>query len=74
MTADQRAQIRSVVATTMALSEAIRELGSVPAGHLYAQVMSFVDLPTFDGLIGVLVESGLVARDGHLLVWKGTGQ
>lgn len=56
----------------MALADAIRDLGNVPAGHLYAQVMSTIDLQTFNELIVVLEDCGWVRREAsHLLVWIG---
>jgi hypothetical protein len=54
-----------------ALAEAIRELGTVPSGHLYARVMQHVDLAIYEKLIATLVHAGLVTRAGDLLKWKG---
>lgn len=55
-----------------AIADAIRELGEVPAGHLYAQVMAQMSLGTFEQIVGLLVDAGLVRRaPSHLLVWVG---
>lgn len=55
-----------------ALAEAIRYLGSIPAGHLYAHTCGAWSLDTFQALLGVLKRSGLVSEDGfHVLTWTG---
>jgi len=59
---------------SVAVCEAIRELKSVPAGHLYALMMeSFPDLTAdqFDRFIETLVNTGLVSRKNHVLTWTG---
>lgn len=71
MNADTKRQVQCLVATNLALSESIRELGEIPAGHLYARCLDYLDLDTFERLIGIIVDSGVVERRGHLLVWKG---
>jgi hypothetical protein len=37
-----------------AVAEAIRELGEVPSGHLYANLMSKLTLAQFEQVLGVL--------------------
>lgn len=65
-------QVHAAVRASVAIGQAIRELGSVPAGHLYAQLCGKLTLSQFDGLIGMLVRGGLVRRDAsHLLTWIG---
>lgn len=69
---DNKAQIKASLNALMALADAIKELGSVPAGELYSVVMGHLDQPTFDSMIGILCRSGVVSRSpGHLLTWKG---
>jgi hypothetical protein len=56
----------------MAVAEAIRELGEVPSGHLYARVMPYVSASAYDRILGILIEAKLVRRSGsHLLTWIG---
>ena len=65
-------QIRAAMAIVHALAEAIRELGQVPAGHLYANVMGKLTHGQFEQAIGILVRAGVVRREpSHLLVWTG---
>lgn len=56
---------------TWAVAEAIRELGEVPEGQLYAGLSEHLDLGTFEKLIGVLVASNLIDRTHHVLRWIG---
>jgi hypothetical protein len=54
-----------------ALAEAIRGLGSVPSGHLYAYVMGGMSFPQYSRAIEVLKGADLVKEDGHVLTWVG---
>jgi len=54
-----------------AVGEAIRDLGSVPSGHLYARLMGHMDLDTYNKLIGLLKQANLVEESNHLLTWVG---
>ena len=65
-------QIKAAFEMTAAVAEAIRELGSVPSGELYARLMPHLDFPTYEKLIATLKGAGLVAEDkSHLLRWVG---
>jgi hypothetical protein len=62
----------AAVNAAFALAEAIRNLGSVPSGHLYAQVMNTLSQASYDNVIRALVNAGLVRKDpSHLLTWIG---
>jgi hypothetical protein len=68
---DQK-RIEVVVGIVVAVAETIKELGSVPSGHLYARLMGHMNLETYENIIGVLVRKGLVRHEpSHLLVWTG---
>ena len=64
-------QQEAVVQIVKAVSESIRELGSVPSGHLYAQLMGILNLDQYNQIIGILKRSGLVSESNHLLEWIG---
>jgi len=65
-------KLEATLAVARAIADAVRELGSVPAGHLYVRLMDKISLQSFEGVIGLLVRSELVRRDGsHLLTWIG---
>ena len=67
-TAEQK---RALVLAVQALADAIRELGSIPSGHLYARLMDKLSLETYQILIGVLKQAGKVKEENFLLTWIG---
>lgn len=65
-------QVKAALEIVKAVAEAIRELGSVPSGHLYAQLMGHMSLERYNKVIDTLVRTGLVRKEpSHLLVWVG---
>ena len=67
-----REQVKAAANVVVALGAAIREAGSIPAGHLYAQCMDRISLDWFESSIALLVKWGWVKRDtSHLLTWIG---
>ena len=66
-------QVSAALQALAALAEAIRDLGEVPSGHLYAVVMSSgMSLATYQSMIDRLKGAGLIAVDGsHLIRWTG---
>jgi hypothetical protein len=65
------AQEKAALGVVLAVGEAIKELGSVPNGHLYAQLMGRMSLETYNKVIGLLVKTGAVKNENHLLTWVG---
>lgn len=63
--------VAAAFTATVAIAEAIRELGEVPSGHLYAQLMTRMDLRTYQRIIETLKGAGLVSETAHLLRWTG---
>jgi hypothetical protein len=64
------AEIKAAFGILQALAEAIRELGEVPSGHLFASLQDRLTLSQFEQAIGVLKRSGLVREsNAHLLTW-----
>lgn len=64
-------EIAGSIQALAALAEAIRGLGSVSSGQLYAQVMGHMDLPTFEKAIRLLEKTGIVRVSNHELTWIG---
>ena len=64
-------QEKAALAIVLAVGEAIKELGSVPSGHLYAHMMGRMSLETYNKVIGLLVKTGAVKEENHLLTWVG---
>lgn len=54
-----------------AVGEAVRDLGSVPSGHLYARLMGTLSLEQYEVIVGALVKARLVERSNHVLTWIG---
>jgi hypothetical protein len=66
-----QAQIRVGLDVILAIGDAIRELGEVPNGHLYARVMSKLSLGEYEKVIGILKGAGLIKESANLLTWIG---
>lgn len=67
MTAQEQAFVRVCIA----LAGAIRNLGSVPNGELYARTMNHLNIQTYTSVLEVLKKSKLVEEKNHLLTWIG---
>jgi hypothetical protein len=68
---DQK-QIEATKQVLDVLAATIKELGEVPSGHLYAQLMEHLNLDLYLFLIGILKKAALVEETGdHLLYWIG---
>ena len=55
--------------TVLAIAEAIRSLGTVPSGHLYARVMGKLSLDQYNQIIGMLKRQGLISETHYELKW-----
>lgn len=64
-------QTREALKVVQAVAEAIRELKTVPSGHLYTQLMGKISLDTYNKIITTLKNTGLVEEKAHELIWKG---
>lgn len=64
-------QLHAAFNAIAALAEAIRSLGNVPSGKLYATVMNHMDLKTYESFIDRLVGAQLVERRSDELIWVG---
>lgn len=54
------------------IADAIRELGEVPSGHLYANLMSTgLTLNGFQSVLGILTKAGLIRVENHVITWIG---
>ena len=63
-------QVVAGIQVVKALADAIKELGSVPSGHLYASVMGRLSLSQYEQCIGILTRAGIVRKSGDLLIWS----
>lgn len=67
-TSTQRAAAFQILA---AVTEAIRELGQVPSGELYARVSPTLDFEAYERIIQTIQNTGLITVKGHLITWTG---
>lgn len=54
-----------------AIAETIREVGEVPAGHLYAPLCAKMTADAFNQVIAMLERAKLVRRQNNLITWIG---
>lgn len=72
MNTTTKPNLGSAVQVLGVMAEAIRELGEIPSGHLYAMTMgSFENVQAFESAVRVLKGAGLVSESGHVLRWCG---
>ena len=71
MIATTQNDVKAALGILRAVADAIRELGEVPSGHLYAHLMSKVSLEQYEQVIGILKQAGLITESNHLLTWVG---
>lgn len=52
-----------------AIQEIIAGAGTqgIPSGHLYAMLMGHMDLDTYQGMIGLMIQAGGVTINNHVL-------
>lgn len=63
-------QLQAGLAALRAIADAVRELKQVPSGHIYAAVMGTMDINAYEKAIGLLCNSGVIRKNGDLLVWN----
>jgi hypothetical protein len=65
--------VLAALEATVAIGQAIRELGSVSCGELYATLMGVISLETFRGALDILKRTNLVRESANQLTWVGEG-
>jgi hypothetical protein len=63
--------VGSAMRLVVAVADAIRELGEVPSGHLYARLMGAMSISTYENIIAILKRTGLVTETNYVLRWVG---
>jgi hypothetical protein len=58
---------KQAILMSVIILDTICELGSVPSGVLYAQVMGKMDVNTYNAIIGALTAAKLISRSNHVL-------
>ena len=57
-----------------AVADAVRDLGQVPEGELYAAIMGHLSLDAFNRVLEILKRGGMIQVRGHLVIWTGPDQ
>lgn len=71
MIAKQQQESEAYLRVVMAVADVVKELGSVPSGHLYARLMDRMSLADYQAVVDLLKHAKLVEERNHLLTWKG---
>ena len=71
MTIQKTRQQEAIFQTIKAVAEAIKDLGTVPSGHLYARIMHVMSLDEYNQIIAVLKQEGLIEESHYELKWIG---
>lgn len=62
---------QAIVSIVTIVADAIKELGTVPEGVLYANLSGYFTLRDFTMIIDLLLDAKLVRRDNFVLTWTG---
>lgn len=62
-------QIKAGVNFIIEVARTIRELGQVPSGELYAILMPYISLETYNALIAKYEELGFIKVENYLITW-----
>lgn len=66
-----QAEKKAALAIVLAIAGTIKELGSVPSGHLYNSVMHRMSLDNYNAVIGLIEQAGMIRIQNHLITWVG---
>lgn len=64
-------RVKAALNIVQAIAETIREIGRIPSGHLYAQLMSRMSLSEYENIIDILKRAGVVEVKNYELIWIG---
>lgn len=65
-----RTELGGAIDMIKAVADAIKELQSVPSGHLYARLMAYMDIQTYNKIIDILKRSEIVVERSDELFWN----
>lgn len=71
MTNRTASEAKAALDTVLAISEALRALGTVPSGEFYARILGSVSFENYVAAIALLKRAGLVSESAHVLAWTG---
>lgn len=62
---------RAAETTVLIVREAIKELGEIPSGVLYAQLCGYFSLETYQEIISLLAMAGVITIHNHMIKYVG---
>jgi len=65
-----RDELKAGLIVLAIMAETIREFGSIPSGHLYAQMMGKVTIDGFESAVRTLCGSTVIRKAGDVLHWN----
>jgi len=69
---NEEQKMKAAVEIMKAVASAVKDLGSIPSGHLYAQLMGRMSLDSYEKMTGVLQRMGIISIDrNHLVTYTG---
>jgi hypothetical protein len=63
-------EVSSAINAIKSVADCIKELGQVPNGVLYSQLMGVMSLNQYEQIIGILSRAGVIENRNNLLVWQ----
>jgi hypothetical protein len=67
----QEEKMKAAVQIMKAVAESIKEVGSIPSGHLYAQLMGKMSLGSYEKMIYAMQRMGIIRVEDHLITYIG---
>ena len=67
----QEEKMKAAVQIMKAVAESIKEAGSIPSGHLYAQLMGKMSLGSYEKMIDAMRRMGVIQIEDHLITYVG---
>jgi hypothetical protein len=69
---NEEQKMKAAVEIMKAVAGAIKDLGTIPSGHLYAQLMGKMSFDSYEKMLGALQRMGIISVDGnHLVTYVG---
>ena len=66
---NEEQKIKAAVEIMKAVASAVKELGSIPSGHLYAQLMGKMSLETYQDMIATMERLNVISVKNHLITY-----
>ena len=62
---------KKVIEFLKELMDTLQEVGRIPNGHLYAQLMPHISLQTYESIIDGMKANKLIEVNNHEIIWIG---